>query len=63
MWCGIVAIVLWAIEHIYNPFAEFERYRSPDYGKFGVGTLLIGLIVGGLILSFKDKKVVNQKQE
>jgi len=51
MWCGIVAIVLAGLQE-----TRMFGYGSVDWSNFILWTILISLVVGGLIYTFRDKK-------
>ena len=48
MWLGIAAVVFCAFVTVMDPY-------RPDYVYFGVCVFLVALVIGGLILAFKDK--------
>ncbi len=63
MWCGIVAVG-W-VSFIRTPmfighyYGSSSAYHSVDWSGFFLWTILISLITGGLIYTFRDKKPGN----
>ncbi len=56
MWCGIVAIVL-------AGFTVIENYGLVCFYGFSVWVFMVALVTGGLIYTFKGRKVKDTLQD
>ena len=60
MWVGIVAIV-WAGSQEAEVF--YVGGHDVDWGNFLLWAILIALVTGGLIYTFKDKKPKDEQKQ